>query len=463
MTHHPPRALTATALGLVATALVVAGCTSPPNDYAPRDDGPARLNAGAADGAGSAAHVEMKDVKFAPATLTIAAGTSVTWTNHDPMGHTVTPVDKAQWGTSGSGDAPAQWLQDGQTWSFRFTEPGVYEYYCLPHASESASHGWVGMVGTVIVGDAGRTKAAPVPATRVVPDPVAPPRLLPSGDGKVHITLETREVPAQLADGVGYTFWTFGGTVPGPMLRIREGDTVEVNLVNSPDSTMPHSVDFHAATGPGGGAAATQTPPGESRSFQFKALNPGVFVYHCATPHVPSHIANGMYGLIVVEPKEGLPAVDREFYVVQGEVYTTGRLGAPGMQALDLQKLRGEDPEYFLFNGRVGALTGDGALTAEVGDTVRLFVGVGGFAISSFHVIGEIFDRVYPEGGFPPVEHVQTTLIPAGGATIVEFKVEVPGTYALVDHTLVRAIDRGAAGHLVVTGPADPAVFRAGA
>jgi len=221
-----------------------------------------------------------------------------------------------------------------------------------------------------------------------------------------------------------------------------------------------HSIELQKATGGLGGGEHTRVAPGETKIITFKALNPGLYVYHCATPHVPTHVANGMYGLILVEPQGGLPAVDREYFVVQGEIYTEGDLGAAGMQAFSLDKMLDEEPEYFLFNGAVGALTGNGTLHANVGDTVRLYVGVGGFVPSSFHVIGEIFDQVYAEGGSPPLANVQTTLIPAGGATIVEFRVDVPGNYILVDHTLTRAIDRGAAGILHVEGEAAPDVYR---
>ena len=200
---------------------------------------------------------------------------------------------------------------------------------------------------------------------------------------------------------------------------------------------MIHSVDLHAVTGPGGGAVMTQTPPGETKAFRFKALNPGLYVYHCATPMVANHIASGMYGLILVEPPGGLPKVDREFYVMQGELYTDRPFGQRGHDEFSVEKLLAERAEYFVFNGAVGALTGEHPLKAKVGETVRIFFGVGGpNATSCFHVIGEIFDRVYDQAaiGSPAITNVQTTMVPAGGATIVEFKLEVPGRYILVDH-----------------------------
>jgi nitrite reductase (NO-forming) len=191
---------------------------------------------------------------------------------------------------------------------------------------------------------------------------------------------------------------------------------------------MAHNIDMHAVMGPGGGAASTMTPPGHESVFTFKALRAGVFIYHCATPPVPMHIANGMYGLIVVEPPEGLPKVDHEYYVVQGDFYTTGTYHEPGLQSFDMQKLVLEQPTYVLFNGREGSLTGDNALKSNVGDTVRLFVGDGGpNLISSFHVIGGIFDSANVEGGSLINHNVQTTLVPAGGATMVELSTPAPG------------------------------------
>ena len=245
--------------------------------------------------------------------------------------------------------------------------------------------------------------------------------------------------------------------MPGPFIRVRVGDTVEVHLKNSPDSTLIHSVDFHAATGPGGGAAATQTDPGQEKMVKFKALVPGLYVYHCATPMVAHHIANGMYGLIFVEPEGGLPPVDREFYVMQGEIYTEAAFGQRGSQEFSVDKLLHERPEYFVFNGSVGALSKLHPLQAKVGETVRIFFGVGGPNFtSSFHVIGEIFDRVYNLGGVmsEPLKGIQTVTVPAGGAVIVDFKLDVPGNYVLVDHALSRA-ERGLLGNPSRRRPAE--------
>lgn len=304
--------------------------------------------------------------------------------------------------------------------------------------------------------------AGPLPvikATLTAAPEVPPPvRRAPA---RVVVTMETREQRGVLADGVEFEFWNFNGTVPGPMIRVRVGDEIELHLRNSKASKQIHSIDLHAVTGPGGGATLTQTVPGKETSFRWRALNPGLYVYHCASPHIPTHIANGMYGLILVEPAGGLPQVDREYYLVQGEFYTRGAFGEQGFQAYASDKAKVAAAEYVVFNGKVGSLIDGNALVAKVGETVRLFIGNGGpNLISSFHVIGEIFDRVYPEGavGSLPHANIQTTLIPAGGASIVEFRVEAPGTFLLVDHSIFR-IDRGAVGMLKVEGVAQRGIF----
>jgi nitrite reductase (NO-forming) len=316
-----------------------------------------------------------------------------------------------------------------------------------------------GAYGETVVSDA---PMEPTTGADIVRDPTDLPAPLEIRETTtVVINLETVEVEGQLADGTTYTYWTFNGQVPGPFYRVRIGDTIEVHLTNNTSSVMNHSVDFHAVTGPGGGAVMTQTKPGEETVFTAKALNVGIFVYHCATPMVADHISNGMYGLILVEPEGGLPAVDREFYVMQGELYTAGEFGEQGHQMSDTTKLLDEEPEYFVFNGAVGALTTQKPLKANVGESVRIFFGVGGPNFtSSFHVIGEIFDRVYDQASLTgaPLTDVQTTLVPPGGATMVEFNLEVPGNYILVDHALSR-LQRGLAGFLVVEGEANPEIY----
>src|SRR5262249_54145034 len=222
--------------------------------------------------------------------------------------------------------------------------------------------------GTLLWQTQARTEVAhrALPEVRAVlaSPPLVPPPVDRPGNARVIVDLETTETRGALADGVQYSFWTFNGTVPGPFVRVRVGDAVQIRLKNAGTSTRPHSVDLHAVTGPGGGAAVTQLGPGQEGAFEFKALNPGLYVYHCATPSVPEHIANGMYGLILVEPEKGLPRVDREYYVMQGEFYTKDKTLTPGLQELDAAKLTAERPEYVVFNGRMGALLGEGAIRA---------------------------------------------------------------------------------------------------
>jgi nitrite reductase (NO-forming) len=341
------------------------------------------------------------------------------------------------------------------TIAFRVTQAGDYIYFC-----SVPGHRLAGMEGKFLV--------TPKPPAQVLayadisrePDEVPPPvnRRNPQ---TVRVDLVTVELEGRIAEGTTFGYWTFNGKVPGPFLRVRVGDRVEVHLKNSADSSMVHSVDFHAATGPGGGAAALQVNPGDEKSMTFKALVPGLYVYHCATPMVAEHIANGMYGLILVEPEEGLPKVDREFYIMQGEIYTDAAFGQHGSQEFSVEKLLAERPEYFVFNGAVGALTGLHPLRANVGETVRLFFGVGGPNFtSSFHVIGEIFDNVYNLGGVlsPPLRGIQTVTVAPGSAVITEFKPEVPGNYSVVDHALARA-ERGLAGTLIVQGPPNPEIY----
>ena len=338
---------------------------------------------------------------------------------------------------------------------FRATRAGDFTYIC-----SVPGHQLAGMHGQFLV-----TPRPPAPSVveadisqkaSEVPPPVGnrPPQT-------VRVDLIAVELEGRLAEGTTFGYWTFNGKVPGPMLRVRVGDTLDVHVKNSADSSMIHSVDFHAATGPGGGAAATQVDPGHEKSFKFKALVPGLYVYHCATPMVAHHIANGMYGLILVEPEGGLPPVDREFYVMQGGIYTEMPFGQRGSQEFSVEKLLNERPEYFVFNGAVGALSKLHPMEAKVGETVRIFFGVGGpNYTSSFHVIGEIFDRVYTLGDVlsPAARGIQTVTVPAGGAVIVDFKLDVPGNYILVDHALSR-MERGLVGILRAEGPPNPEIF----
>ena len=383
----------------------------------------------------------------------------------------------------------------------------VYKYTLSPYADD----GRMMSLGDMDAMTGGNSSGVPTVAEIGRASNDLPPPITRKENTTVKIALEAIAVRGELSDGVTYEYWTYNRQVPGPFLRVKEGDMVEVSVFHNPaghsHATLPfdgfdfalsgplriseasangghdaeemdahakavtpdanahatHSVDLHSVLGPGGGAVLTQAKDGETRTFSFKAIRPGLYVYHCASPHISTHIANGMYGLILVEPKEGMSKVDREFYVMQGEFYTEGKFGAKGLQAFSKEKLDLEHPEYVVMNGRVGSLSGDRALKAKTGETVRIFFGVGTFLSSNFHLIGGIFDKLYPEGDIVSAPHrnVQTTLVPAGGSAMVEMKMEVPGKLLLVDHALPRAIDKGAVGEFVVEGAERPDIFRA--
>ena len=366
---------------------------------------------------------------------------------------------------------------------FKVTQPGEFTYFCsIPGHRQIGMEGKIKVTGEAIAAspsgastDAALALYTPAPIPQRGADPsavsvVADPAKVPAAIGArapqtQKVRMETVELAGQLDDGTSFTYWTFNRQVPGPMLRARVGDTVELTLANAKDSKAIHSIDLHAVTGGHGGGEHTQVAPGQEKTIAFKALNPGLYVYHCATPLVPQHIAAGMYGMILIEPEEGLAKVDREYYVMQGDMYTHRAHGAKGHQEPDLDKMANELPSYYVFNGAVGALTKTHKLQAKVGETVRIYFGVGGpNKISSFHVIGEIFDRVYSEASLSASAvktDVQTTLVAPGGATIVELKVQHPGSYLLVDHALSRT-GKGAVGVLEVTGEGQPGVYKAG-
>lgn len=414
--------------------------------------------------------------------LVAAVGDTVRITiiNGDPILHDLR-IDEL-------GVASEQLTTDEQSTTVEFVanRPGEFVYYCsIPGHRESGMQGTILITGEMPAGStAHATNAegemimasmnaemaagpAAADAVSVVRNPAdLPGPLGDRGPQTVRIDLTAVEVDGVLADGTTFRYMTFDGQVPGPMLRVRVGDTVELHFKNDPSSQLPHSIDLHSVTGPGGGAVYTQNLPGVESAFSFQALQPGLYVYHCATTSIPHHISSGMYGMILVEPAGGLPPVDREFYVMQGEIYTSQPFGTQGHLDHSQEKMLDEQPEYFIFNGAAGALTTDeNAMTAKVGETVRIYFGVGGpNFISSLHMIGEIFDKVYDQASLTaaPLTDVQTTLVPPGGASVVEFKLEVPGRYILVDHALSR-LERGLVGFLNVEGEEDPEIFHSDA
>lgn len=308
--------------------------------------------------------------------------------------------------------------------------------------------------------------AVDIPVNQEMQAELTSPPYVPTPVGKrmakkLIVDMEIQERIGHISDGVTYMYWTFNGTVPGSFIRTRVGDEIEFHLKNHPQNKLAHNIDLHAVNGPGGGAVSSLVAPGHETVFSFKVLNPGLYVYHCATAPVGMHIANGMYGLILVEPEGGLEPVDKEFYVMQGDFYTKGKYGEPGLQPFDMQKAIDENADYVVFNGHVGSMVGDNALQVNVGETIRLFVGnAGPSLVSSFHIIGEIMDRVHVEGGSLVNENVQTTLIPAGGATIIELKINAPGEYLMVDHSVFRAFNKGALAQIEAKGEKNEKVYK---
>ena len=354
------------------------------------------------------------------------------------------------------------------TVSFVANQEGTFAYYCA-----MPGHRALGMEGKLVVGTgAGGPASLPPIGPEVLPvnDIIRnatdlPPPITRTTPATVDIWLNATEVNGEIEPGVSYTFWTYNGKVPGPFFRVRVNDTVVVHFHNDASSMMNHSVDFHAVTGPGGGMYASMAGPGQTNVFTFKALVPGLFLYHCGTPDVPTHIANGMFGEILVQPDIPLPPVDKEFYVGQSELYTKWPIHTLGNQVFDGQKLWDEQPTYFVFNGAFKALTGAHELKAQVNQTIRIYFADGGpDFISSFHVIGEIFTRVWQYGDLidPPLHGVQTVLVPPGACVVVDLTLEYPGNYTLVDHALLHAVDMGAVGVLDVTGAANSTIFNPG-
>jgi nitrite reductase (NO-forming) len=308
-------------------------------------------------------------------------------------------------------------------------------------------------------------------ADRVAADPTDLPDPVDWPSPKTHeVTLTVEEVTAEIEPGVTFDYMTFDGQIPGPMIRVRQGDTVEFTMENAPDNAMAHNVDFHAVYGTGGGAVATTASPGSENSMRFQARYPGAFIYHCAVPNLDYHISAGMFGMIVVEPKGGLPEVDRELYLGQHELYTDKDTGEEGHHGFDFESMADESPTYVVLNGEkyAWAAARYGPLEVEQGERVRVFLVDGGPNVSSnFHPIGNVWSEAYRDGGLPEDgdfgeyadKNIQTMKVPPGSCMIGEMETPVPERIKLVDHALSRVARKGLLAEVDVTGQEDEAIY----
>ena len=298
--------------------------------------------------------------------------------------------------------------------------------------------------------DFGVTKTAVTP---VYDASVRPASRAAIKEFRIPMTHDTVEI----SKGVKYVGWTFGGTVPGPVIRVRQGDLVRINLVNEAVG-VPHSIDFHASKIPMDHAMKS-IAPGDSLSFEFEATTAGVFMVHCGTPPVLMHIAQGMYLPIIVDPRDGWPTkADKEFVLIQSDFYPKGSVVDSTVKEGDWDAMQDAAPKYVVFNGRAFQYK-DAPLQVDEGDVVRLFVMNAGPNIrSDFHVVGNIFDRVYPGGNVDQViEGVQTYMVPTGGGAVFEMEFAQgysgTGNYAFVTHAFADA-NKGAVGVIQVGKPA---------
>ena len=282
----------------------------------------------------------------------------------------------------------------------------------------------------------------------------------------VEYDLNVVETAAQIAPNLTYqSLWSFDGAVPGPVMRVKVGDVVRFTLRSDGKNVTGHNIDFHFITGACGGCADTGVKAGEAKTIEVRAMYPGLFMYHCAysaETNLPAvHIANGMFGYLIVDPATPLPAVDHEFMLIQSEFYVeaTGAKGDKGI--CSFSDLSAETPTHVFFNGKHAAL--NAPLHVKVNDRVRLYVGKGGVnGFSAFHVIGAIFDKVYQDGGLSdaPVSHgIQTVTVPPGGATVVEFVTPAPGTLVAVDHNLSRVFFKGLGQVIQVDGAPNKEIY----
>jgi nitrite reductase (NO-forming) len=300
---------------------------------------------------------------------------------------------------------------------------------------------------------------------RVAADPTDIPDPIDRDEPKtIEVEMTTQEMTAEIEEGVTFDYMTFDGQIPGPMVRARVGDTIDLTFRNPEDNAMAHNVDFHACYGPGGGAEATNVAPGEEARLRFQVRYPGYYIYHCAVPNMDYHISAGMFGSILVEPEDGLPEVDHEFYLGQHEVYTDGDTGQEGHHKFDFGAQAREEPTYVLINGEKYAITPDkyAEMNVETGDTARMFFVVGGPNYdSSFHPIGNVWDEVYPQGAIQsdPHRNVQTTPVKPGSCVMATMHFPVPGGVKIVDHALSRVARKGALAVIAAEGEENPDIF----
>ncbi|WP_254611685.1 copper-containing nitrite reductase [Haloterrigena gelatinilytica] len=310
-------------------------------------------------------------------------------------------------------------------------------------------------------GEEGLSAAKAVAVDRIARDPTDIPAPVDWTEPREHdVTVRTERLVAEIEPGVTFEYMTFEGQVPGPMIRVREGDRITLTFEVPEDLNMAqHNMDFHAVYGPGGGAEATTVSPGDDPAqISFTADYPGVFIYHCAIPNMDYHISSGMFGAILVEPEEGLPEVDREYYLGQHELYTDGDVGEEGHHAFDFDAMLAEQPTYVVFNGQAYGLTEDHAMRAKTGETVRVYFANGGPNLTSaVHPIGNVWSRYYRDGDLltDPDRNIETAPVAPGTTTAGEMEFPVPGPVKIVDHALTRATRRGALAEIHVEG--DPA------
>jgi len=303
-------------------------------------------------------------------------------------------------------------------------------------------------------------------AARIAADPFKiPPPIHRTESNTHHVLLETKEMVGEIEPGVRFNYMTFGGQIPGPMIRVRQGDTVELTLKSNAKNHMIHNIDLHAVYGTGGGAGDTLVAPGQSKTIRFKAMYPGAFIYHCAVSNLDFHISSGMFGMILVEPPQGLPHVDREIYLGQNELYTDKETGQKGFHNFSFDNMTKENPTYVLLNGQKDALTkgGFGEIAAKQGEKVRVFFVCGGPNLtSSFHPIGNIWTKAWPEGAIAnnPLHYIQTQPVPPGSCGVFELELPIAQKIKLVDHALTRVARKGMLGVIDVQGKANPEIFK---